>query len=157
LILLGKVKMQRLVLPLDLLSNSYISPLANQQLCQTVHYTFINKILLIYIKLWPFQLHHTASGKQQQDCTMSDQTLMRWLKLMMVCGIALIVLGHYLWVGLELPQRMGVQGIILVGMCCALGLLLSLPTKIYLTLLLMQHEAEEKKAAQAAEQTRHSA
>lgn len=68
--------------------------------------------------------------------------LMFWLKLMMCSGIALILFGHYLWVGARLPETMGVPGIIIVALCCALGLILSLPTKIYLTLLLMQHENE---------------
>ena len=65
-------------------------------------------------------------------------------------GIALIIFGHYLWVGLKLPETMGVQGIILVAACCALGLILSLPTKIYLTILLMQYEAETILPAQQA-------
>ncbi|MDX1536950.1 hypothetical protein [Arsukibacterium sp.] len=73
-----------------------------------------------------------------------------WLKLMMLLGIALIILGHFLWKGLNLPQTMGVPGIILVAACCAVGLILSLPTKIYLTLLLMQHESEAKMAERAA-------
>ena len=73
-----------------------------------------------------------------------------WLKLVMLLGIALILIGHYMWVGLDLPQTMGVPGIILVAACCAVGLILSLPTKIYLTLLLMQHESEVKAAEQAA-------
>ncbi|SNY52230.1 hypothetical protein SAMN06297280_2043 [Arsukibacterium tuosuense] len=73
-----------------------------------------------------------------------------WLKLAMLLGIAMVILGHFLWVGLDLPQTMGVPGIILVAACCAFGLILSLPTKIYLTLLLMQHESEVKAAQQAA-------
>lgn len=71
----------------------------------------------------------------------SRQTL--WLlKAVMLSGLALLVLGHYLWSGLKLQDTMGVPGIILIGACCALGLILSLPTKIYLTILLMQREAE---------------
>ncbi len=78
----------------------------------------------------------------------SRQTL--WLlKGMMVSGLALLVLGHYLWSGLKLQETMGVQGIILIGACCALGLILSLPTKIYLTILLMQREAETASSAAA--------
>ncbi|WP_213999410.1 hypothetical protein [Arsukibacterium sp.] len=73
-----------------------------------------------------------------------------WLKLVMLVGVAMIILGHFLWVGLELPQTMGVPGIILVAACCAIGLILSLPTKIYLTLLLMQHESEVKETEQTA-------
>jgi len=71
---------------------------------------------------------------------MRDQTLIRMLKIIMFCGLGLLVLGHYLWSGLQLQQTMGVPGIILIGLCCALGLILSLPTKIYLTILLMKNE-----------------
>lgn len=67
--------------------------------------------------------------------------LVFWLKLVMITGFALILLGHYLWVSLKLPETMGVPGIIIVAGCCAFGLILSLPTKIYLTLLLMQRES----------------
>lgn len=71
---------------------------------------------------------------------MRDQNLIRTLKIIMLCGLALLLLGHYLWSGLQLQQTMGISGIILIGLCCALGLILSLPTKIYLTILLMQRE-----------------
>lgn len=83
----------------------------------------------------------------------SDTTqprLMFWLKLMMWCGITLILFGHYLWVGAKLPETMGVPGIIIVALCCAFGLILSLPTKIYLTILLMQYENEATAAEQQA-------
>ncbi|MDP4535368.1 hypothetical protein Q3O60_04095 [Alkalimonas collagenimarina] len=69
-----------------------------------------------------------------------------WLKLVMLLGLALIIIGHYLWIGLKLPQTMGVPGMILVAALCAIGLILSLPTKIYLTLLLMEHEHKVKEA-----------
>lgn len=80
----------------------------------------------------------------------TEPRLMFWLKLMMWCGIMLILFGHYLWVGARLPETMGVPGIIIVALCCAFGLILSLPTKIYLTILLMQYEnaaAEQKDKA----------
>lgn len=82
----------------------------------------------------------------------TEPRLMFWLKLMMWCGITLILFGHYLWVGAKLPETMGVPGIIIVALCCAFGLILSLPTKIYLTILLMQHEnaAAEQQAKAAA-------
>lgn len=82
---------------------------------------------------------------------MTEAQTLRGLKIIMLCGIGLLIFGHYLWSGLKLHETMGVQGIILIGLCCALGLILSLPTKIYLTLLLMKREAERKKAAGQAE------
>lgn len=76
---------------------------------------------------------------------MTDAKTVRLLKIMMLCGLSLLVLGHYLWSGLKLHETMGVRGIIVIGVCCALGLILSLPTKIYLTILLMQRESGVKK------------
>lgn len=86
---------------------------------------------------------------------MRDQSLIRTLKIVMLCGLALLLLGHYLWSGLQLQQTMGVPGIILIGLCCALGLILSLPTKIYLTILLMQRE--QPMPADAAQATTDAA
>lgn len=76
---------------------------------------------------------------------MTERQILRLLKIVMLCGIALLVLGHYLWSGLKIQESMGVQGIILIGLCCALGLILSLPTKIYLTILLMKRESDKNK------------
>ncbi len=92
------------------------------------------------------QTNATAASSATKD------PLLFWLKLLMATGIALIVFGHYLWVGLRLPERMGVSGIIIVAGCCALGLILSLPTKIYLTLLLMQRESEQQAQSQCQPQ-----
>lgn len=83
---------------------------------------------------------------------MTEPQTLRLLKIIMLCGISLLVLGHYLWSGLKLHETMGVNGIILIGLCCALGLILSLPTKIYLTLLLMKREAERKASAEQQKQ-----
>lgn len=87
-----------------------------------------------------------AVAMQRTAAVAASKRLMFWLKLVMFAGIALIIFGHYLWVGAKLPETMGVQGIIIVALCCALGLILSLPTKIYLTLLLMQYENEQQTA-----------
>jgi len=38
---------------------------------------------------------------------------------------------------------MGVQGIILSAMCVAFGMALSLPTKMYLTFMLVKRETEK--------------
>lgn len=75
---------------------------------------------------------------------MQEKTLIRALKFIMILGFAIFALGHYLWIFADLPESMGVKGIIIVAACCALGLALSLPTKIYLTMLLMQWEEKAK-------------
>ena len=92
----------------------------------------------------------------QSASRVGQEPLLMWLKLLMLTGIALILFGHYLWVGLQLPERMGVPGIIIVAGCCAFGLILSLPTKIYLTLLLMQRESEQQPQSQLQRQDESS-
>lgn len=84
---------------------------------------------------------------------MRDQLIIRLLKIVMLCGISLIVFGHYLWVGLKIHETRGVQGIMIIAACCALGLILSLPTKMYLTFLLMKHEAEQDERATKADKS----
>jgi hypothetical protein len=85
------------------------------------------------------------------DTKRDSARLVFWLKLVMILGFGLILFGHYLWVGLKLPETMGVPGIIIVAGCCAFGLILSLPTKIYLTLLLMQRESVTPSLPQPSE------
>ncbi|OUL55957.1 hypothetical protein [Pseudoalteromonas ulvae] len=67
------------------------------------------------------------------------------LKTIMFLGIALILLGHYLLSGLKLHESMGVSGIMIIAACIAVGLIMSLPTKIYLTILLMKNEQAQHK------------
>lgn len=71
---------------------------------------------------------------------MTEHQQIFWLKLVMFTGFAIFLLGHFLWAFADLPQKMGVPGILIVAGCCTLGLILSLPTKIYLTILLMRWE-----------------
>ncbi|MCT8125372.1 MULTISPECIES: hypothetical protein [unclassified Alishewanella] len=78
---------------------------------------------------------------------MTDQQLIRVLKVVMFSGFAIFMFGHYLWAFADLPAKMGIKGIIIVAGCCAFGLILSLPTKIYLTMLLMKWEDEVKKSS----------
>jgi len=69
----------------------------------------------------------------------------RLLKVIMLLGISLILLGHYLISYLNFDETHGVTGIIISASCIALGLILSLPTKIYLTLVFMKNESEKGK------------
>lgn len=75
---------------------------------------------------------------------MSNKMLVKLLKIIMLLGFSIFMFGHYLWLFANLPDKMGVTGIIIVAACCASGLILSLPTKIYLTMLLMQWEENAK-------------
>ena len=73
---------------------------------------------------------------------MTEQTIIRILKTFIILGLCLIILGHSLLAGNYLGDSMGVHGIMISAACIAVGVLFSLPTKIYLTILLMKMESD---------------
>ncbi|MBR9728563.1 hypothetical protein ACFOD0_03535 [Shewanella intestini] len=73
---------------------------------------------------------------------MGNSTVIKLLKLSICCGICLILLGIYLHNFNDAIAQMGVKGIIISAMCVAFGMVLSLPTKMYLTFLLVKRESE---------------
>ena len=79
---------------------------------------------------------------------MHNQTVLNVLKGMMLVGILLIILGVYLHNISETMEEMGVTGIIISAVCVAVGMALSLPTKMYLTFIWVKHEADKKRQAQ---------
>jgi len=74
----------------------------------------------------------------------AEKKLIRLLKISIVIGLSLIALGIYLHMFSPQMEELGVTGIIISASCIALGFIFSLPTKIYLTILLMKQEAELK-------------
>lgn len=74
--------------------------------------------------------------------TMTDKKLILILKTCIATGIFLILLGIYLHSYNEAIEAMGVRGIMISAACVAFGMVLSLPTKMYLTFLLVTREAE---------------
>jgi hypothetical protein len=78
-----------------------------------------------------------TSVKEKQQITL--------LKLSIAIGICLLLLGHYLLSYINLPKSMGVAGIVISASCIALGLIFSLPTKMYLTFLLVKRENDKTK------------
>jgi len=74
------------------------------------------------------------------EVTMSQTMIIRLLKTSIVLGLCLIVTGHTLLVSNYFTVEHGIKGIIIAAACIAAGVLLSLPTKIYLTVLLMEAE-----------------
>lgn len=74
------------------------------------------------------------------EVTMSQTMIIRLLKTSIVLGLCLIVTGHTLLVSNYFTVEHGIKGIIIAAACIAVGVLLSLPTKIYLTVLLMEAE-----------------
>ena len=74
------------------------------------------------------------------EVTMSQTMIIRLLKTTIMLGLCLIVTGHTLIVSNYFTVEHGIKGIIIAAACIAVGVLLSLPTKIYLTVLLMEAE-----------------
>jgi membrane-bound ClpP family serine protease len=72
--------------------------------------------------------------------------IIRLLKTSIVLGLCLIIAGHALIVSSYFTHQYGIKGIIISAACIAVGVLLSLPTKIYLTILLMEAENRYLKA-----------
>jgi hypothetical protein len=74
--------------------------------------------------------------------TMDDNALIKLLKISISVGIFLILLGIYFHNFSEYMESLGVTGIIISAVCIAFGMVLSLPTKMYLTFLLVKREQE---------------
>ena len=66
------------------------------------------------------------------------------LKACITIGILLILLGIYFHNFSPMIDEMGVNGIVISAVCIALGMILSLPTKMYLTFILVKRESEKK-------------
>ncbi|MCO7190729.1 MULTISPECIES: hypothetical protein [unclassified Pseudoalteromonas] len=64
------------------------------------------------------------------------------LHCVIVCGLLLIFTGHTL-LSAQWLTALGPKGYALGAACIAIGLICSLPTKIYLTILLMRREKSD--------------
>lgn len=76
---------------------------------------------------------------------MSEARLILLLKIAIGIGLFLLVLGYSLLYWFDLPEKLGVTGMIISAACIAFGLIFSLPTKMYLTFLLVKREQEMDK------------
>jgi hypothetical protein len=75
---------------------------------------------------------------------MSDKKLILLLKISICIGLCLLILGIYLNSYSDYIDSLGVTGIIISAVCIGFGLVFSLPTKMYLTFLLVKRETEAK-------------
>ena len=80
---------------------------------------------------------------------MTDQKLILLLKIIMSIGISLILAGVYCHMYSETIEQMGVTGIVISACLVAIGMILSLPTKMYLTFILVKREEDRKTINQA--------
>ena len=75
---------------------------------------------------------------------MKEERLILWLKVSIFMGLFLLLLGLYLHHYSNYIQSLGVKGIIISAACMAFGLVFSLPTKMYLTFLLVKREQQRQ-------------
>ena len=75
---------------------------------------------------------------------MTDQKLILLLKIIMRLGFSLILAGIYCHMYSETIEQMGVTGIVISACLVAIGMILSLPTKMYLTFVLVKREEDRK-------------
>lgn len=81
---------------------------------------------------------------------MTDKQLLTLLKTVMAIGISLIALGVWCHLGSETIEAMGVTGIVISACLVAIGMILSLPTKMYITFMLVKMEEDHRKANRPA-------
>jgi hypothetical protein len=75
---------------------------------------------------------------------MNDRKIIKLLKVM-IFGISLIPTGIYLHMYEPRIEAMGITGILISATCVAFGIILSLPTKMFITFLLVKREADMAK------------
>ena len=75
---------------------------------------------------------------------MSENKLILLLKLSIFIGLILLLTGVYLHNASDYIESLGANGIIISASCIALGFIFSLPTKMYLTFLLVKREADSQ-------------
>lgn len=75
---------------------------------------------------------------------MSENKQIFLLKLSIFMGLGLLLTGIYLHNYSEFIDSLGANGIIISASCIAFGFIFSLPTKMYLTILLVKREANRR-------------
>jgi hypothetical protein len=88
----------------------------------------------------------TTINEQAKDDEKSDAVLIRILQVIMVSGLLLILLGIYFHNYSSTIANMGVTGMVISACTVSIGMIMSLPTKMYLTFVLIKRE-QDKKAA----------
>ena len=104
----------------------------------------LNKTMILLNKLHCVLLIYLYYVFGFTESIMSEQRLILLLKTSIGIGICLIMLGIYLHSFSDYMESLGVTGIIISAMCIAFGLIFSLPTKMYLTFLLVKRESESQ-------------
>lgn len=74
---------------------------------------------------------------------MKEETLKRGMTLIMLVGLILVIVAIYLAVFAELHNSMGMKGIKIIAAVAGVGLIFLVPSKIFLTLLLMMNSKKQ--------------
>lgn len=77
---------------------------------------------------------------------MSEEKLIVILKISIVIGLCFLGIGIYLHNFSDYMTSLGVTGIVISAAFIAFGLIFSLPTKMYLTFILVKRESESAKS-----------
>lgn len=86
---------------------------------------------------------------------MHSKKVMWILKGMIISGLLLVLLGHYFISYAKLPETMGITGMMISAGCIAFGLILSLPTKMYLTFIWVRAEQEKRRQVKLKSDSHH--
>ena len=73
---------------------------------------------------------------------MTNKSLLLLLKTIMVTGFIFIGVGIYLHNFSQAMEELGVTGIVISASFVAIGMIMSLPTKMYLTFIWVKREAD---------------
>ena len=79
---------------------------------------------------------------------MTNNKVLLILKIVMAIGITFICIGVYCHLFSETIHAMGVKGMIISGAFVAIGMAMSLPTKMFLTFVWVEHENKKRHTAQ---------
>lgn len=76
---------------------------------------------------------------------MTDIRLILILKVVMSIGVTLILIGLYLHLFSPFSESLGTLGIVISAGCVAFGMILSLPTKMFITFIWVKREMDMNK------------
>lgn len=76
---------------------------------------------------------------------MTNDKALKLMKIVMFIGFSMIILGHVLLSYTNITEQLGVTGYIIGASSIAIGLILSLPTKMYLTFVFVMKERQSAK------------
>ncbi|MFT6269214.1 MAG: putative membrane protein [Alphaproteobacteria bacterium] len=88
---------------------------------------------------------------KKKDKNRADDILIRILQIVMVSGLFLILLGIYFHMYSDTIKTMGVTGMVISSCCVAIGMIMSLPTKMYITFVLVNREQQLTQAKRLKE------